>query len=231
VHHYLLTYAVRIAVYIYNTAPVLLDGKSRIELFSGVNVGFCMKDNHVFGCPMFALQNDLAAGNIIPKWSPRSRLGLNLGPSPSHTWTVNLELNLSSGLVLPQLHCCYDDFFETTYHSHQAVTTQANWKQLAGFVKYDGTHTVQHRLSRTAQLVAPVGTSSSSPALNSVQFSQDDSSEDDFDSGNILPDSMQDSEGAHDESTNDSETIFPTAGISSRGWTRKLSRVMQDSIL
>ena len=40
VHLCLWPYAVRMAVYIYNTAPVLLDGKSRIELFSGVNVGF-----------------------------------------------------------------------------------------------------------------------------------------------------------------------------------------------
>ena len=218
------------AVYIYNTAPVLIDGKSRIELFSGVNVGFRMKDNHVFGCPVFALQNDLAAGNTVPKWSPRSCLGLNLGPSPSHARTVNLVLNLFSGLVSPQFHCRYDDFFETTKHSHQDVVTQANWKQLAGFVKYDGTPTVQDRLSRSAQHVAPIGTSSTPLALNSVQFSQDPSSEDDSDSAINLPDFMQDSEGAHDESTNDSDTTLPTAGISSRGRTRKLSRAMQDSI-
>ena len=73
-----------VAGYIYNTAPVLLNGKSRIEQFSGVNVGFCMKDNLVLGCPVFALQNNLAADNILPKWSPRSHLGLNLGPRPSH---------------------------------------------------------------------------------------------------------------------------------------------------
>ena len=230
VHLCLWPYAVRMAVYIYNTAPVLLDGKSRIELFSGVNVGFRMKDNHVFGCPVFALQNNLAAGNTIPKWSPRSRLGLNLGPSPSHARTVNLVLNLFSGLVSPQFHCRYDDFFETTHHSHQDVMTQANWKQLAGFVKYDGTPTVQDRLSRSAQIVAPIGTSSAPITINSVQFSQDTSSEDDSDSANDLPDYMQDSEGAHDESTNDSDTTLPTAGISSRGRTRKLSHVMQDSI-
>ncbi len=169
VHLCLWPYAVRMAVYIFNTAPVLLDGKSRIELFSGVNVGFRMKDNHVFGCPVFALQNDLASGNTIPKWSPRSRLGLNLGPSPSHARTVNLVLNLHSGLVSPQFHCRYDDFFETTQHSHQDVATQANWKQLAGFVKYDGAPTVQDRLSRSTQLVAPIRTSST--LLHSTQSS------------------------------------------------------------
>ena len=84
-----------------------------------------MKDNHVFGCPVFALQNDLAAGNSIPKCSPRCHLGLILGPSPSHAQTVNLVLNLHTGLVSPQLHCHYDDFFEAMHHSYQDVMTQA----------------------------------------------------------------------------------------------------------
>ena len=65
--------------------------------------------------------------------------------------------------------------------------------------------------------MAPIGTSSTALALNSIQFSQDNSAEDDFDSGNVLPDSIQDSERAHDESTYDIETTLPTAGISSRG--------------
>jgi hypothetical protein len=93
-------------------------------------------------------------------------------------------------LVLPQFHCRYDDFIETTHHSHQDFMTQANWKQLAGFVKYDCTPTVQDKFSRTEQLVAPIGTSSTPPALNSVQFSQDNSSEDDFGLGNVLVDAM-----------------------------------------
>jgi hypothetical protein len=89
------------AVHVHNTAPVLPNGTSRFERFSSINVGFRMKDNHAFGCPVFALKNDLAAGNKIPKWSPRARLGLNLGPSPNHAWNVNLVLNLNTGLVSP----------------------------------------------------------------------------------------------------------------------------------
>ncbi len=52
--------------------------------------------------------------NSIPKWSPRAHLGLNLGPSPMHARNVYLVLNLSTGLVSPLFHCCFDDFFETT---------------------------------------------------------------------------------------------------------------------
>ncbi|KAL7474267.1 hypothetical protein ACHAW6_000247 [Cyclotella cf. meneghiniana] len=73
-------YAVRMAVYIHNTVPVLLDGRSQLELFSGTNVGFRMKDNHAFACPVFALQNSLAAGNTIPKWSP-----IDIGQESAYT--------------------------------------------------------------------------------------------------------------------------------------------------
>ena len=74
-------YALQYAVHIHNTAPVI-DGKSRLEIFSRSEVGSSMKHNHTFGCPVFAFQNALAAGGKLPKWSPGARLGLNLGPSP-----------------------------------------------------------------------------------------------------------------------------------------------------
>lgn len=48
-----------------------------------------MKDNHTFGCTVFAFQNVLAVGNAIPKWSSRARLRLNLEPSPNHARNVN----------------------------------------------------------------------------------------------------------------------------------------------
>ncbi len=67
VHLSLWPYAVRMAVYVHNTMPILLDGRSRLEMFAGINVGFWMQDNHVFACPVFALQSSLAAGNTIPK--------------------------------------------------------------------------------------------------------------------------------------------------------------------
>ena len=117
-------YALGYAVHIHNTAPVV-DGKSRLEIFSRSEVG--MKHNHTFGCPVFALQNKLAAGSKLPKWSLRARLGLNFGPSPNHARNVNLVLNLSTGLVSPQFHCQVDDFFETTRYSAPDVVTSAQW--------------------------------------------------------------------------------------------------------
>lgn len=222
-------YAIRTAVYIHNTVPVLLDGRSLLELFSGTNVGFRMRDNHAFACPVFALQNSLAAGNTIPKWSPRWRLGLNLGPSPNHAQNVNLILNLNTGLVSPQFHCRYDNFFETTHHSDRDIMTSANWKQLAGFTKYDGNPSVQDRLSSSDQRVMPIGTNPPAGTQDYVEFSQDATPDDDVSlSGDSIA-TMQASEGdfiAPVENIPDT----PAAGISSRGRVRKLSRAMQESV-
>jgi hypothetical protein len=90
-----------------------------------------MKHVHTFACPVFALQNTLAAGNAVPTWSPRAQLGLNLGPSPMHARKVYLVLNLSTGLVSPQYHCCFDDFFETTKYGGLDVSVSSTWQQLA----------------------------------------------------------------------------------------------------
>jgi hypothetical protein len=90
-----------------------------------------MKHVHAFGCPVFVLQNMLASGNQLPRWSPRTHLGLNLGPSPMHARNVYLILNLVTGCVSPQYHCCFDNFFETTHHGAPDVSGTICWQQLA----------------------------------------------------------------------------------------------------
>ena len=113
VHFALWPYAVRNAVLLHNSLPVLEDGTSRLELFSSIRVGCNMRHIHTFACPVFALDNALASGKSLPRWSPRARLGLNLGPSTIHARNVYLVLNLITGCVSPQYHCRFDDFFET----------------------------------------------------------------------------------------------------------------------
>jgi hypothetical protein len=81
---------------------------------------------------VFALQKALALGKLLPRWSPRARLGLNLGPSPTHARNVYLVLNLMTGCVSPQYHCWFDDFFETTRHGRPDVSDTSYWQQLAG---------------------------------------------------------------------------------------------------
>jgi hypothetical protein len=114
---------------------VLEDGTSRLELFSSVQVEGNMKHMHTFGCPVFTLQNALASGNTLPRWSPHDRLSLNLGPIPNHARNVYLVLNLITGCASPQYHCTFDDFFETTRHGGPDVSGTICWQQLAGFTR------------------------------------------------------------------------------------------------
>jgi hypothetical protein len=124
-------YALRNAAYLHNNLPVLEGGTSRLELFSKIQVGSNLKHVHTFGCPVFALQNMLASGSQLPRWSPRTRLELNLGLSPMHARNVYLVLNLVTGCVSPQYHCCVDDFFDTTRHGAPDVSGTICWQQLA----------------------------------------------------------------------------------------------------
>jgi hypothetical protein len=89
---------------------------------------------HTFGCPVFALQNELSSGGTIPHWSPCAQLGVNLGPSPSHACNVFLILNLHRGCVSPQFHCRFNDFFETVKHGGPDISIPSIWQQLAGLI-------------------------------------------------------------------------------------------------
>jgi hypothetical protein len=131
VHFALWPYALQNAAYLHNNLPVLQDGTSRLELFSSIQVGSNLRHVHTFGCPVFALQNVLASGSQLPRWSPLARLGLNLGPSPMHARNVYLILKLVSGCGSPQYHCHFDDFFETTRHGAPDVSGTICWQQLA----------------------------------------------------------------------------------------------------
>ena len=81
IHLSLWPYALRTAVALHNTLPTLEAEVSRLELFSSIRVGINLRKLHVFGAPVFTLSNELASGSSLPKWSPRCRLGIHLGPS------------------------------------------------------------------------------------------------------------------------------------------------------
>jgi hypothetical protein len=75
IHLALWPYALPYATYLHNTLPILEDGISQLELFSSIQIGVKMRHMHTFGCPVFALQNELASGGSIPHWSPRASRG------------------------------------------------------------------------------------------------------------------------------------------------------------
>ena len=230
VHLALWPYALRSASYLHNNLPVLDDGTSRLEKFSGIRVGTRLRDFHAFACPVFALQNALASGNTLPRWSPRARLGLNLGPSPSHARNVNLVLSLTTGLVSPQYHCNFDDFFETTTHGMSDAPSSGIWQQLAGLTRATQVPTIEQTLTSPARARS---TTQPTTAPTDIAVSSDDSnviaSEFVFDPA----DDLSVSEESHVE-----EQLIPvhenttpaSGGISTRGRQRVLSRTMQQSI-
>ncbi len=144
IHLALWPYTLGNTVYLDNTLPVLGDGTSRMESFSLIRLGSKMKHLHAFGCPVFALENNLAAGNSILHWSSHARLGVNLGPSPLHARNVYLVLNLYTGCVSPQYHCRDDNFYKTVKHGGPDVSVPMAWQHLSGLTVMTQMPSMEH---------------------------------------------------------------------------------------
>ena len=185
-----------------------------------------MKHMHSFGCPVFALSNALAAGNSIPKWSPRARIGLNLGPSPMHAWNVYLVLNLHTGLVSPQYRCCFNDFFETTRHSSPEVSDNVTWQQLA---KIGRAYEVLRQVSEPILHSPNSGLSQSDLdiPLEDLPVTMEETDVD-WDAHSDASEESQDTELMQPEG--DAPSTPVTAGTSQRGRVRTMSRCMADSV-
>jgi hypothetical protein len=238
IHLALWPYALRMAVHLHNTVPSLADGRSPLEVFASLAVGSKMRDNHTFGCPVFALQNALAAGNTIPKWSPRARLGFNLGPSPSHARNVALVLNLSTGLVSPQYHCRFGDFFETTRYAKRDLSAGSTWQHLAGLIRVDRLSSLELHdnnavsLAEATNIAETVLPPSENDATEEEElFEADSQQHNDFHDVTAVPGDPNNPAETHTtDNDSDTTTQTPTAGISSRGRRRNLSRRMAESV-
>ena len=110
-------FAVSQACFIWNHLPRQDSKLSPIELFSSLK----LRDHNallrarVWGCPTWVLDPVLQDGKKIPKFKPRSRLGVNLGYSLEHHTTVNRILNPRTGHISNQFHTVYDESFKTVY--------------------------------------------------------------------------------------------------------------------
>ena len=100
--------------YRYNHFHLDKHGRSPMNRFTGTDVKMDLRQCHPFGCPVFVLDSGLqSAGATIPKWEPRSRVGVYLGHSPCHAGSVALVLNPRTLHVSPQYHIVFDDEFST----------------------------------------------------------------------------------------------------------------------
>jgi hypothetical protein len=237
VHFALWPYALRNAAYLHNNLPVLEDGTSRLELFSSIQVGSKLKHVHTFGCPVFALQNVLASGSQLPRWSPGPRLGLNLGPSLMHARNVYLVLNLVTGCISPQYHCHFDNCFETMCHGAPDVSGTICWQQLANL---DCAKTVlskvsvpnQHNVMYSETPFDEEPHTMSNPVFDPNTF---DTTSDDY----SVSEALQVSENSHtslqNQSSHTTDEMMPveptvTAGTSQRGRVCTMSQRMAESV-
>ena len=175
-------YAMRMANEIMILTPTKNSDKSPQELFSGVNVLPKIKHFHTFTCPTYVLDNALQRQHYLPNWQKRARLGVYLGPSPNHSRTVHLVLNLRTGHVSPQYHVKHDDFFETiTNKNSNFDSPEPTWKRLSRFVKNG------HKKSSDSE-----GAASPTPINNTTKL-------DDLSDINLPPDFDQDQREASSE--------------------------------
>ena len=62
-----------------------------------------------WGVPVCVLHPRLQDDFKIPKFDPRARKGIHLGPSPLHASSVDMILNSKTKRISPQFHCICDD--------------------------------------------------------------------------------------------------------------------------
>jgi hypothetical protein len=107
------------------------DGRTPYQTFASLDATPIDINNfHTFGCPCYVLDHRLQSGSkMIPKWEPRSRMGIYVGRSPSHASNVGLILNPRTGHVSPQFHVIYDDDF-TTVKYLRTGTVPPHWSDL-----------------------------------------------------------------------------------------------------
>ena len=118
--------------YLWNTVPKE-NNYSPIEILSSVVDSRSYSDlrhTHVWGCPVYILEYELASGKKLPKWNPHSRCGVYLGVSSAHSSNVPLVLSLKTGSISAQYHVVFDDCFSTVVS--EGLQPQA-WEKLFSY--------------------------------------------------------------------------------------------------
>ena len=126
-------FALEHAVHIWNNLPKERGGLTPNELFAGIKepMNDAILRSRTWGCPVYVLDPKLQDGKKLPKWRPRSRLGMYLGVSPGHSTTVGRVLNIDTGYVSPQYHVVFDELYHTVYGGLSDVPFDADlWNTL-----------------------------------------------------------------------------------------------------
>ena len=113
-----------------NELKIGKDGKTPNQRWTQCNHPPDPSKFHTWGCPIFVLDSRLQSSlSAIPKWEPRSRIGIYVGHSPCHAGNVALVLNPATGHVSPQFHVVFDDDFTTVPYMRNG-TIPPHWASL-----------------------------------------------------------------------------------------------------
>jgi hypothetical protein len=96
-------------------APIEVFTSARFENYKH------LERHHVWGSSVFVLDPALRDGKKIPKWDPRSRLGMYIGNSQVNSSTVARVLNLRMGYITAQYHTVHGNLFSTVHNDGTAL--------------------------------------------------------------------------------------------------------------
>ena len=81
-----------------------------------------------WGCPTYTLNYCLQNGQKLPKWELRAQRGIFLGISKQHSSNITQLLHLSSGIISPQYHVVFDNYFQMV--SSTEVNVPQSWESV-----------------------------------------------------------------------------------------------------
>ena len=84
---------------------------SPIEIFTGLKTSFDFTKFHTFGSPTYVLEPTLQARHKLPRWNPRSKVGVYLGKSNEHAGNISLILDPITNFVSLQFYIVHDNDF------------------------------------------------------------------------------------------------------------------------
>jgi hypothetical protein len=125
-------FAFKAAAERYNQLSLTASGQTPLSILHNVPIeNIPVKTFHTLFCPVYVLdsQAQSAGGPGLPKWEPRSCIGVYLGQSLFHAGSLALVFNPRTGWVSPQYHVIFDVTFSTVPYM-DAGTVPPHWEDL-----------------------------------------------------------------------------------------------------
>jgi hypothetical protein len=151
-----------------------------------------------------------------------------------HARNVYLVLNLSNGLVSPQYHCHFDNFFETTKYGGPDVSVSSTWQQLAQLgcaneIPSQGLLQTLHS-PMSIEMPSDINVPSEEPGISNDKFAVTWDEEIDSNQDPQVTMNQQDMQASQEAERASPTTSTVTAGTSQCGQACTMLSKMADSV-